>query len=852
METFDDCDLDSLHVNSAYVECNNNLALSSESCMSPHVKKRKPVQQQSDTNAQNTNQQRQQQQQRRQQEQIATSVTATESFETSAAKRRKTHHNAVSTALNPNGAATTASVPASDSASALASASASSSASSSNAPLSVEIASHESLIEKNVMAKQKVDRLRTALVIAQQKATEAEQSFERLAATLASNFDNLSASFEWLAQMQIKLETAEQNLTGNQKALDDATSALSEAETANNALVDRIATTQRNSRETQFKIDAEMARIIKQNQSTVVSPVGATHSIASNSSTGISSESSINITSDSDITSPRVKQEPTVAKQEASTTALASAVGVQLPNSRQMMSLQQCFAEKIAIQQELKQLEGERIQSQQCVDQAKQKFRECQATVDTSRQEVASIRELRDRDQSQVNATQQSHAETQATLNSVSTAQTQANASVAAVNAQIASTQVEIANRQTIIHATLERIIQIARDSDREKSHATHKNVGVNTSFESVVSNVSTSEPLIWTAARSWGILSSKAAATHGPGLIALRARFTSLGLSEDQMQAACRHIATSDIVIEFDAKQLLRLLVFNGANRSIQALSSELGRYKPDQNTELSFQNKFFLYPWDTENKNRFRSATVRLVPEPVTRVIYDGRLPLLPDRSTASFMTLRHSAIVRRTTITNNPVTDSLGAKLNLVDTLDHCTHFIASLGDEGIRRLVQFAENRPFTHSERIQAHSLRGILNCRAQIHMPIFLDRHHKHVESIHFSNEMHANDPEIRELVQQFKEKHPHITIVWFNQSGQENETGNRPQSLLNLSVGDQIDCLDTVKKWCTAQIIGRSGDQVQIHYTEWTSKWDEWLSMTSSRLQPFGTHTNGTHKATK
>jgi len=52
------------------------------------------------------------------------------------------------------------------------------------------------------------------------------------------------------------------------------------------------------------------------------------------------------------------------------------------------------------------------------------------------------------------------------------------------------------------------------------------------------------------------------------------------------------------------------------------------------------------------------------------------------------------------------------------------------------------------------------------------------------------------------------------------------------------------IDCQDSVKKWCLAEVKDVSERQVLVHYCDWDSKWDEWIDKTSSRLAPMGKHT--------
>ena len=43
---------------------------------------------------------------------------------------------------------------------------------------------------------------------------------------------------------------------------------------------------------------------------------------------------------------------------------------------------------------------------------------------------------------------------------------------------------------------------------------------------------------------------------------------------------------------------------------------------------------------------------------------------------------------------------------------------------------------------------------------------------------------------------------------------------------------------LDMQDRWCRAKILHVSEEQVQVHYTSWSSKWDEWIGKISGRLR--------------
>jgi len=56
------------------------------------------------------------------------------------------------------------------------------------------------------------------------------------------------------------------------------------------------------------------------------------------------------------------------------------------------------------------------------------------------------------------------------------------------------------------------------------------------------------------------------------------------------------------------------------------------------------------------------------------------------------------------------------------------------------------------------------------------------------------------------------------------------------------LEVGQLIDALDTDKRWYESRIVDVDAVYVKVHYRGWTSKWDEWLRRTSTRLAPLHT----------
>jgi len=51
------------------------------------------------------------------------------------------------------------------------------------------------------------------------------------------------------------------------------------------------------------------------------------------------------------------------------------------------------------------------------------------------------------------------------------------------------------------------------------------------------------------------------------------------------------------------------------------------------------------------------------------------------------------------------------------------------------------------------------------------------------------------------------------------------------------MGVGDHVDCLDSVSKWCNAEIVAKKGGRLKVHFTGWSFKYDEWLPEDSHRL---------------
>jgi len=62
------------------------------------------------------------------------------------------------------------------------------------------------------------------------------------------------------------------------------------------------------------------------------------------------------------------------------------------------------------------------------------------------------------------------------------------------------------------------------------------------------------------------------------------------------------------------------------------------------------------------------------------------------------------------------------------------------------------------------------------------------------------------------------------------------------------FQLGQWVDVRDTVEAWLEAQVLDVLTEQglsmVRVHYNEWPMEWDEWLEVSSPRIQPFRTFT--------
>lgn len=51
------------------------------------------------------------------------------------------------------------------------------------------------------------------------------------------------------------------------------------------------------------------------------------------------------------------------------------------------------------------------------------------------------------------------------------------------------------------------------------------------------------------------------------------------------------------------------------------------------------------------------------------------------------------------------------------------------------------------------------------------------------------------------------------------------------------FQVGEHIDCLDSVKKWCDAIILQREPSRIFVNYPGFSQKYNEWIDTDSVRI---------------
>ena len=61
-----------------------------------------------------------------------------------------------------------------------------------------------------------------------------------------------------------------------------------------------------------------------------------------------------------------------------------------------------------------------------------------------------------------------------------------------------------------------------------------------------------------------------------------------------------------------------------------------------------------------------------------------------------------------------------------------------------------------------------------------------------------------------------------------------------------NAKVGDYIDAVDSVHKWCLGQVVARDDQAVKCHFDGWSSRWDSAFRWTSCKIAPLRRYSIG------
>ena len=61
---------------------------------------------------------------------------------------------------------------------------------------------------------------------------------------------------------------------------------------------------------------------------------------------------------------------------------------------------------------------------------------------------------------------------------------------------------------------------------------------------------------------------------------------------------------------------------------------------------------------------------------------------------------------------------------------------------------------------------------------------------------------------------------------------------GSHAEEEESFYVGEHVDALDTINKWCNAEVreVDEDNDAVFVHYTGFVAKYDEWLKTKVSK----------------
>jgi len=58
-----------------------------------------------------------------------------------------------------------------------------------------------------------------------------------------------------------------------------------------------------------------------------------------------------------------------------------------------------------------------------------------------------------------------------------------------------------------------------------------------------------------------------------------------------------------------------------------------------------------------------------------------------------------------------------------------------------------------------------------------------------------------------------------------------------QPATKRRFFIGQNVDVMDTVKRWLNGEVLKVTPHEIYIHYTGWSTKFDEWLPLDSERV---------------
>lgn len=74
----------------------------------------------------------------------------------------------------------------------------------------------------------------------------------------------------------------------------------------------------------------------------------------------------------------------------------------------------------------------------------------------------------------------------------------------------------------------------------------------------------------------------------------------------------------------------------------------------------------------------------------------------------------------------------------------------------------------------------------------------------------------------------------------------------NIPNPFGSIKPGLWVDALDSINSWCASKIIDVDDNLIKVHFDGWPHKWDEWMKITSYKVNPFRKHSVGYTGQTK